>query len=238
MNANLREFLDQAYVADEIFELRPDYRALLIAVDGIEPGESNETSEAMLVDAENHANKLLEETAVTELPHIADWREAYKAFGAKPSRTRNSLEALTRRAAKGLPRVNRLTDIYNAISVKHQIPLGGEDIDKYVGALHLVRATGEEDFATFSAGEPEIEHPEVGEVIWRDDESVTCRLWNWRQCARTGLTDQTTTAVFILDALGALSDEELQAAGAELAERVKELGTNVTVEQRLIAHNV
>ena len=49
----------------------------------------------------------------------AAWREAYRAFGAKPQRTRNSLEALLRRAEGGLPRVNRLTDAYNAISVIH-----------------------------------------------------------------------------------------------------------------------
>jgi DNA/RNA-binding domain of Phe-tRNA-synthetase-like protein len=32
------------------------------------------------------------------------WREAYRAFGAKPQRTRNSLEALLRRVETGLPR--------------------------------------------------------------------------------------------------------------------------------------
>jgi len=33
-----------------------------------------------------------------QLPHVAAWREAYRAFGTKPQRTRNSLEALLRRA--------------------------------------------------------------------------------------------------------------------------------------------
>jgi hypothetical protein len=47
---------------------------------------------------------------------------------SKPQRTRNSLEALLRRTASGLPRVNRLTDLYNAVSVLHQVPLGGEDL--------------------------------------------------------------------------------------------------------------
>ena len=56
---------------------------------------------------------------------MAAWREAYRSFGAKPQRTRNSVEALLRRAETGLPRVNRLTDIYNAVSVLHQIPVGG-----------------------------------------------------------------------------------------------------------------
>ena len=75
------------------------------AVEGIELAESNEVSERLLQEAEQKAQDLLEQTPVEELPHIADWRETYKAFGAKPQRTRNSLEALTRRASSGLPRV-------------------------------------------------------------------------------------------------------------------------------------
>ena len=42
-------------------------------------------------------------TTVEQLPHVAAWREAYRAFGAKPQRTRNSVEALMRRAEAGLP---------------------------------------------------------------------------------------------------------------------------------------
>jgi DNA/RNA-binding domain of Phe-tRNA-synthetase-like protein len=61
---------------------------------------------------------------------VAAWREAYRAFGAKPQRTRNSLESLLRRAASGLPRVNWPTDCYNAVSVLHQIPVGGEDLTR------------------------------------------------------------------------------------------------------------
>ena len=88
--------------------------------------------------------------------------EAYRAFGAKPQRTRNSVEALTRRAEGGLPRVNRLTDLYNAVSVLHQLPVGGEDLSRYCGAPQLVRATGAEPFDTTSDGVAVIEHPDAG----------------------------------------------------------------------------
>ena len=100
---------------------------------------------------------------------MAAWRDAYRAYGAKPQRTRNSLEALTRRAPAGLPRVNRLTDLYNALSVLHQIPLGGEDLTRYTGSPRLLRATGEEQFETAADGVPAVEHPDPGEVVWCDD---------------------------------------------------------------------
>ncbi|WP_373419171.1 B3/B4 domain-containing protein [Kocuria sp. UCD-OTCP] len=167
-----------------------------------------------------------------QLPHVAAWREAYRAFGAKPQRTRNSLEALTRRAASGLPRVNRLTDLYNAVSVLHQIPLGGEDLAGYHGAPRLVRATGQEPFDTVAGGEPVIEHPEPGELVWCDQSGVTCRRWNWRQGRRTALTAETTTALFILDALAPMTDEALHAA-EDLASRLADLGPDVRSARRL-----
>jgi len=96
--------------------------------DGLTPGPSDDASDTLLLAAEAAAREALAGGPAEELPHVAAWREAYRAFGAKPQRTRNSLEALLRRAESGLPRVNRLTDLYNAVSVLHQVPLGGEDL--------------------------------------------------------------------------------------------------------------
>ena len=170
-----------------------------------------------------------------QLPHVATWREAYRAFGAKPQRTRNSLEALLRRAASGLPRVNRLTDCYNAVSVLHQIPVGGEDLTRYTGAPRLVRAIGTEPFDTVADGVAVTEHPEPGEVVWCDDAGVTCRRWNWRQARRTQLSDGTATALFILDALDPVTDEALHAAADDLAAHLARLGPGVQVARRLVS---
>ena len=205
-----------ASVGADVHSLRPDYRALLVVVDGITPASGDAASEELLVRAEEHARALLTERGVEELPHVEAWRAAYRAFGAKPQRTRNSLEALTRRAPAGLPRVNRLTDVYNAVSVLHQVPLGGEDLSRYAGPPRLVRAAGSEPFDTAAGGEKVVEHPQPGEVVWRDDAGVTCRRWNWRQARRTQLHEGTTTALFILDALAPLDDEALGSAADDL----------------------
>jgi DNA/RNA-binding domain of Phe-tRNA-synthetase-like protein len=230
----LQKFLDGAWAAPEVFTLRPDYRAILLAVDGLVPGASDEASETLLQEAEAAARSALEGHAVEELAHVAAWREAYRSFGAKPQRTRNSLEALLRRAASGLPRVNRLTEIYNAVSVLHQVPLGGEDLAGYAGAPRLVRAAGSELFDTIAGGAEMVEHPEPGEVVWCDDAGVTCRRWNWRQGRRTQLREDTTTALFILDALQPMTDEALDAAAAELADRLGRLGPDVRIAHRWI----
>jgi DNA/RNA-binding domain of Phe-tRNA-synthetase-like protein len=226
--------LDGATVDDSVFDLRPDYRALLIAVSGIEPGPGDEHSETLLLEAEHSARETLATRPVEEVPHVAAWRDAYRAFGAKPQRTRNSLEALLRRAPDGLPRVNRLTDIYNAISVLRLIPLGGEDLDRYDGPPRLARATGHEPFDTVASGETVIEHPEPGEVVWCDSSGVTCRRWNWRQARRTQLHDGTTTALFILDALDPMTDADLEGTAEDLLTHLRRLGPTVRSEQLLL----
>jgi DNA/RNA-binding domain of Phe-tRNA-synthetase-like protein len=231
----LEEFLAGAHVDAAVFALRPDYRALLVAVDGIVPGPSDQGSDALLQAAEAAAREALGGGPAEQLPHVAAWREAYRAFGAKPKRTRNSLEALLRRAASGLPRVNRLTDLYNAVSVLHQIPVGGEDLTRYTGAPRLIRAVGDEPFDTAADGVAVIEHPDPGEVVWCDDAGVTCRRWNWRQARRTQLREDTTTALFILDALDPVTGEALHAAADDLTARLAGLGPAVRAARRLIA---
>jgi len=228
-------FLNSAAVDAAVFELRPDYRALLLVIEGLDAAPSNTASDELIQSAEGHARSLLADQPVEDLPHVAAWREAYRAFGAKPQRTRNSLEALTRGAAEGLPRVNALTDIYNAISVLHQVPVGGEDLALYEGPARLVRALGDEAFEAFANGEAIVEHPSTGEVVWRDDAGVTCRRWNWRQGPRTALSDDTTTGFFIFDALEPMTDDALRAAGDALVAALTAINPAVSVSQRLVA---
>ncbi|WP_371796722.1 B3/4 domain-containing protein [Streptomyces sp. NBC_01718] len=220
-------------VSDDVRTLAPGFTYLAVEARGLVNGESNEDSSALLDDATRRLVARLDGRAPHEDPHVAAWRDTYTAFGAKPSRTRNSAEALARRALTdaGLPRINVLVDLYNAISVAHLIPVGGEDTDRIKGAMRLVRSTGQEPFRTVAGGEEAVEHPEAGEVVWCDDEGVTCRRWNWRQGVRTRLTEESVNALFLLEALAPMTIGELEAAGAELAESLEKLspGAQITV---------
>ena len=229
-----RRWLDGAAVESPVFELLPDYTALIIVAEGLRPGPSDEATDALLSDAEEHARAVLAGRDAGELPPVAAWRAAYQAFGAKPKRTRPSVEALLRRVEAGLPRIDRLTDIYNAISVRHLLPAGGEDLARYRGPARLARAAGDEPFDTVRDGEPVIGHPEPGEVIWRDDDGVTCRCWNWRQCVRTRITHATTSAMFILDGLAELGPDGLAEAGRDLAGQLAALHPGARISWRQI----
>ena len=220
-------------VSDEVRALAPGFTHVAVEAQGLVNGPSTEGTSALLDDAARRLAVRLDGRPVHEDPHMAAWRETYTAFGSKPNRTRNSAEALAKRALTdaGLPRINVLVDIYNAISVAHLIPVGGEDTDHIQGAMNLVRATGDEDFVTVAAGEETVEHPDAGEVVWRDDAGVTCRRWNWRQGPRTRLTEASTSAIFLLESLAPMPVAEVEAAGAELAELLEKFspGARITV---------
>ncbi|MER6438088.1 phenylalanine--tRNA ligase beta subunit-related protein [Streptomyces sp. NPDC001185] len=220
-------------VSDEVRALAPGFTHVAVEAHGLTNGPSTEGTSALLDDAARRLAGRLDGRAPHEDPHMAAWREVYTAFGSKPSRTRNSAEALARRALSdaGLPRINLLVDLYNAVSVARLIPVGGEDIDRVSGGMRLVRAAGDEEFETVADGAGTVEHPDAGEVVWRDAVGVTCRRWNWRQGPRTRLTERSTSAIFLLEGLAPLPVPALGAAAAELAELLEKFspGAHVTV---------
>ena len=217
----------EVQVNDAVWALRPDFVSLALRVSGVGNGPSTDQSDAWLRQAEGAAR-----AASTPHPHVLAWRDAYRAFGAKPQRTASSVDALWQRAGKSaLPRVNWLVDLYNAISVLHTLPVGGEDAARLVGAARLVRASGEEPFETIKDGAPVVEHPEPGEVVWVDDLGVTCRRWNWRQGTRTRLTEQSADVLFILERLEPLPVAAVHAAGDALVAALRERCPEVSVSR-------
>ena len=206
-------------IAPEIFALRPDFMALSIFVEGVPNTASTAFTRAQLASA---AASLA--FAPWAEAHLNAWREAYRAFGAKPQRTPCSAEALRKRCERDgtVPASNAVVDLYNAISLRFAIPVGGEDAASYVGSPQLVRATGTESFDTMADGQPKLEAVEKGEVVWRDNLGVTCRRWNWRQGTRTRITEASTSLWFVLERLEPMPTEALLAAGKELVEALQQ----------------
>lgn len=166
-------------------------------------------------------------------PRIAAWQAAHRLFGSNPNKFPPSLQASVKRVVKGgparpnefghsggqLPSINPLVDLYNVISLRHMVTVGGEDIDQCSGDIRLTLAEGSEPFIELDSSEHT--PPDPGEVIYRDDLGVICRRFNWREGERTKLTESTRNAVLVIEGLPPTSREDIQKALQELQELVQ-----------------
>lgn len=223
------------YVDPAIYNSYPSYVALVIYAEDLANGPSDNYSIETLRAAEAEARMQGKEAMLDGNAHIQAWREAFKSFGAKPKRYFCGTEALLRRVIEGdsIPPISRVVDIYNAVSMKYILPAGGEDWDQLAGDLRLISAQGNEPFVTINAEGEQIAYPSPGEIIWADPAGTTVRRWNWRQCARTRITNETRNAYFVLDRLAPYSIDNLLAAGDEIMAHLRHLAPSVRLHSEM-----
>ena len=219
-------------IDSRLADIAPGFRALSILVEAA-PITQPEVAPVALAQA---CQQMLNDDVPWADAHLSDWDEVFKAFGAKPKRTPCSAAALRKRVLKdgSLPSLDPVVDIYNAVSIRYAIPVGGENLSAYSGAPRLTLADGSEPFDTFKEGQPVVEYPDAGEVIWRDDLGVTCRRWNWRQGVRTRLDSRAQSMWFILESLPSMPLEALEEAVEELVNNLQRLMPGATAQVQLL----
>lgn len=218
-------------VRAEIFELRTDYCALNIVAEGVQNAAFHPASDEIVESV-----RLTKPWPAWGDAHLEAWRVAYRGFGAKPQRTPSSAEALARRIqGEGkLPTINAVVDLYNGLSVRFAIPVGGENIAAYVGNPILTRATGFETFDTIKDGVLCVETVPAGGVVWADEHGVTCRRWNWRQGLRTRIDVAATRMWFVLERLEPMPMPALLEAGDLLAATLRKMSPSAAISSTMI----
>lgn len=194
--------------------------------------ESMAEIERMLDRANAQAERHLESATLSENAPVRVWREAYQKFKTKRG-ARCSIENLLKRVLKGNPvgSISPSVDIYNTISLRYALPLGGEDIDAFQGDLCLTITEGGDDFTPL--GEHAENDPTLpGELCYLDDAGAVCRCWNWRDGVRTALTDATRNAFLIVECVDPARVEDCRAATDELAALVEQyLGATIVAHE-------
>ncbi|KGD71140.1 B3/4 domain-containing protein [Pantoea vagans] len=215
-----------------IFTLAPGFRAMSITVEATPITRPEVASDAL----KSACQQVIQDDVVWADAHLAAWAEVFRAFGAKAKRTPCSAEALRKRVLRDgtLPAIDPVVDLYNAISIRYALPVGGENIAAYTGAPRLVIADGSERFDSIKEGEVVYESPEPGEVVWRDDQGVTCRRWNWRQGVRTRLDASARQMWFILESLPAMPLDALQQTSDELVSGLQHMMPGAQIGKKLI----
>jgi DNA/RNA-binding domain of Phe-tRNA-synthetase-like protein len=209
-------------VEESFHTLFPEAHIGIVVASGIDNTRNTDAAGEALLAA---VSTIVASTSGVDLatqPAVAPWRDAYRRFGAKPSRYRSSIESLLRATrTTGIRSINPLVDCYNAVSLRHLLPCGGEDLDAIRGDLRLTVAAGGESFVPL--GSTEELPPPPGEVVYADDAGVVCRAWNWREAQRTRLTPETTRAVLVIEALPPRTSDDVRGACDDLTATITDL---------------
>lgn len=188
------------YVTDKVFEKMPDVCFGLISVKGIDNSHGYDFIDKMLDESIASCEAHFEGKTVKQEPELAPYRNAFTALGINPNKFMSSIEALLTRIAKkkGMPHINPIVDLGNAISLKYYLPVGAHDLDTLYDNEFCVRTATENDtFLPFGAAETE--KVDVDEVVYATGTKVRTRRWIWRQSEEGKIFDTTSELLFILD---------------------------------------
>jgi DNA/RNA-binding domain of Phe-tRNA-synthetase-like protein len=206
------------FVVDQV--LCQQFPGLAIGVvvgHGVRPASDPERVVALLAAAEERLRREWGGRSPQEHPRIAPWRQVFQKLGLSGVKYPSSIEALARRAlsGKGLPRIHPLVDLYNALSLAYQIPMGGHDLGTIAGDIRLGPTRGGEPFRAMFAEEVEAAAP--GEIAYLDDADILTRHWVWRQGHKDRITPETRSIFIPIDGLPAVGREAVEAAAQEMA---------------------
>jgi DNA/RNA-binding domain of Phe-tRNA-synthetase-like protein len=207
-------------IQKELFDILPDLTIGMVVAKGVDNTHPSQEIVHLLTEAVEEMKKNFIGDKAQEHPRIKPWRTAFSKLGISGSKFPSSIESMARRILKGdpFPNINPLVDLYNSISLKFLVPMGGHDLDTLEGNIHLRFAEGGEPFTPMGGGET-IPVPK-GELVYRDDREVLTRNWVWRQCEKDKATEKTKNIFIPIDVLGEVGRERAQEIILELSQRI------------------
>lgn len=198
---------------NSFWELFPDAEIGVLVLNGVDNREAvydaHEEIRDDLAAANEEAVKWIPAMPLSKNSVVAVWRQAFQKFKKKKG-NRASIEALLARVDKGnyVGGINPLVDIYNAASLTYALPVGGENLDAFVGNLRLtISEEGGDEF--MALGDEENNPTLPGELCYLDDQGAVCRCWNWRDGQRTMLTNETVNAFLIVESVDPSRHDDL-----------------------------
>ncbi len=203
-------------VQKELFDLLPDLTIGLVVATGMDNTHPSKEIDALLSQTIEEMKKNFVVDKAQDHPRIRPWRSAFSKLGISGSKFPSSIESMARRVLKGdpFPRINALVDLYNSLSLKYFVPMGGHDLETLEGDIHLRFAEGWEPFTPMGGGETLV--VPKGELVYRDDREVLTRNWVWRQCEKDKATEKTKKIFIPIDVLGEVGRERAEEIIQEL----------------------
>ena len=207
-------------VQQELFDVLPDLTIGVAVATGIDNTRPSREIEERLQRTIEELRRDFGADKAQDHPRIKPWRNAFSKLGISGSKFPSSIESMARRILKGdaFPLINPLVGLYNSVSLKYLVPMGGHDMKTLVGNIHLRFAEGWEPF-TPMGGEETLVVPK-GELVYRDDQEVLTRNWVRRQCEKDKATEKTEKVFIPVDVLGDVGAERAVEIIGELSKLI------------------
>lgn len=208
-------------VADEIFQKLPNACFGVVMARGLKNDRPQPAVAQAFEAALAAAQARFQSAKVKELPEIAPYRDAFRTLGINPNKYPCSIEALFSRIAKGkgLPAINPIVDLGNAVSLAHVVPIGAHDLAGADADIMVRPAEAGDIFTPFGAAESEA--PEIGEAVYAVGNVVRTRRWTWRQSEIGKITPATTDVFFPIDGFAGFNEVSVLAARDAIAQSLK-----------------
>lgn len=210
-------------VAEEIFQKLPNACFGVVMARGLKNDRPQPAVAQAFEAALAAAQARFQSAKVKELPEIAPYRDAFRTLGINPNKYPCSIEALFSRIAKGkgLPAINPIVDLGNAVSLAHVVPIGAHDLADADADIMVRLAEAGDIFTPFGAAESEA--PEIGEAVYAVGNVVRTRRWTWRQSEIGKITPATTDVFFPIDGFAGFNEANVLAARDAIAESLTAL---------------
>ena len=207
-------------IQKELFDILPDLTIGMVVAKDVDNTHPSKEIDDLLTQAVEEVKKNFIGDKAQEHPRIKPWRAAFSKLGISGSKFPSSVESMARRILKGdpFPKINSLVDLYNSVSLRFLVPMGGHDLDTLEGNIHLRFAEGWEPFTPMGGGETVV--VPKGELVYRDDREVLTRNWVWRQCEKDKATEQTKNIFIPIDVLGEVGRERADEITLELSQLI------------------
>ncbi|MBQ5326254.1 MAG: hypothetical protein J6K80_03515, partial [Oscillospiraceae bacterium] len=113
------------YVTEKVFDKMPDVVFGLVSVKGVDNSKDYDFIHTMLNESIASCEKYFEGKVVKQEKELQPYRNAFQTLGINPNKFMSSIEALLTRIAKkkGMPHINPVVDLGNAISLKYYLPV-------------------------------------------------------------------------------------------------------------------
>ncbi len=189
-------------IQKELFHILPDLTIGVVGAMGVDNTRPSKEIEILLIQAMEEMKRNFIVDKAQEHPRIKPWRTAFSKLSISGSKFPSSIESMAKRILRGdpFPRINALVDLYNSVSLKYLVPMGGHDLNTIKGDIYLKFTEGWEPFTPMGGGET-MTVPK-GELVYRDDQEVLTRNWVWRQCEKDKATKETKNIFIPIDVLG------------------------------------